>query len=47
MHKEIFSFRRPESGRYKDKEWEELVQPVIDKWGGFVAGFMREPLPAA
>ncbi|EMD34427.1 hypothetical protein CERSUDRAFT_117298 [Gelatoporia subvermispora B] len=47
MHKEIFSFPRPESGRYKDQVWELIVQPVIDKWGGFVAGYMQEPLPTA
>jgi hypothetical protein len=35
-HKEIFSFKRVESGPYKDKEWELIVEPVIRKWGKFV-----------
>lgn len=36
MHKEIFSFKRVKSGRYVNKEWELIVQPVIQKWGDFV-----------
>lgn len=35
LHKEIFEFRRLK-GRRKGKEWEVIVQPVIDKWGRFV-----------
>lgn len=40
MHKEIFSFRRPERGRYKGREWELLVKPVIEKWGAFVKAYV-------
>ncbi|OCH89104.1 hypothetical protein OBBRIDRAFT_713073, partial [Obba rivulosa] len=40
IHKEIFSFPRPENSPYKDVEWEKIVQPVIDKWGGFVAAYL-------
>ncbi|KAI0747627.1 hypothetical protein C8Q80DRAFT_1167804 [Daedaleopsis nitida] len=39
VHKEIFSFPRAK-GRYKGKEWEEIVKPVIEKWGGFVAAYV-------
>ncbi|KAL4065266.1 hypothetical protein J3A83DRAFT_4100116 [Scleroderma citrinum] len=35
-HVEIFSFRRPENGRYKGREWDLIVKPVIEKWGKFV-----------
>lgn len=33
---EIFSFLRPENEKYKGKEWELIVKPVIEKWGRFV-----------
>ncbi|KAG9010504.1 hypothetical protein FRB94_010270 [Tulasnella sp. JGI-2019a] len=36
VHKEIFTFQRPTEGRLKDHEWERIVHPVIEKWGGFV-----------
>jgi hypothetical protein len=39
-HQEIFSFERVIEGRYKGKEWEEIVKPVIEKWGGFVEGYL-------
>ncbi|RDX52714.1 hypothetical protein OH76DRAFT_1344772 [Lentinus brumalis] len=39
VHQEIFSFRRAD-GRYKGKEWEEIVKPVIEKWGGFVEAYV-------
>ena len=39
VHKEIFSFPRA-NGRYKGKEWEEIVKPVIEKWGGFVEAYV-------
>ncbi|KJA27559.1 hypothetical protein HYPSUDRAFT_35477 [Hypholoma sublateritium FD-334 SS-4] len=35
-HKEIFEFKRWQKGKYEGKEWEELVQPVIQRWGKFV-----------
>jgi hypothetical protein len=39
MHREIFAFPRPEKGRYKGREWELLVKPVIEKWGKFVSEY--------
>jgi len=27
-------------GRYKGKEWEEIVKPVVEKWGGFVEAYL-------
>jgi len=35
-HKEIFTFRRVKKGKFKGKEWESVVQPTIQKWGGYV-----------
>jgi hypothetical protein len=35
-HKEIFAFRRPDTGKYKGREWDLIVKPVIEKWGRFV-----------
>ncbi|KAH8117614.1 hypothetical protein DFH11DRAFT_1576139 [Phellopilus nigrolimitatus] len=40
VHKEIFSFTRPVKGKYKGEEWELIVKPVIEKWGGFVNAFV-------
>jgi hypothetical protein len=39
-HQEIFSFERVMEGRYKGKEWEKIVKPVVEKWGGFVEGYL-------
>jgi hypothetical protein len=39
-HKEIFYFARVQEGKYVGKEWEKIVQPVIEKWGAFVEGFV-------
>ena len=39
VHKEIFSFPRGR-GRYKGKECEKIVKPVIEKWGGFVQAYV-------
>ncbi|KAG8946455.1 hypothetical protein FRC04_011631 [Tulasnella sp. 424] len=36
VHKEIFTFIRPTSGPYKNKEWERIVQPVMERWGTFI-----------
>ncbi|KIJ44199.1 hypothetical protein M422DRAFT_168651, partial [Sphaerobolus stellatus SS14] len=36
IHKEIFTFKRVKKGKYKNAEWERIVQPVIAKWGRFV-----------
>ncbi|KAH7908590.1 hypothetical protein BJ138DRAFT_1157352 [Hygrophoropsis aurantiaca] len=38
-HREIFSFRRAEKGRFKGREWDLIVRPVIEKWGKFVADY--------
>ncbi|KAH9180247.1 hypothetical protein EDB89DRAFT_2110420 [Lactarius sanguifluus] len=40
MHKEIFTFEKAAKGRYKGKEWESIVKPVIEKWGGFVEAYL-------
>ncbi|KAG1748918.1 uncharacterized protein EDB91DRAFT_1111390 [Suillus paluster] len=37
IHREIFAFPRPTKGRYKGREWDLLVKPVIEKWGKFVS----------
>ncbi|KNZ74768.1 hypothetical protein J132_06242 [Termitomyces sp. J132] len=34
-HKEIFEFERL-TGRLKGQEWEEVIRPVIQRWGKFV-----------
>ncbi|KAG8858518.1 hypothetical protein FRB96_005190 [Tulasnella sp. 330] len=39
VHKEIFTFTRPTEGRLKGHEWEKIVHPVIEKWGGFVDNY--------
>ncbi|KAI6007840.1 hypothetical protein EDC04DRAFT_2781012 [Pisolithus marmoratus] len=36
VHREIFSFRRPDAGQYEGREWDLIVKPVIEKWGRFV-----------
>lgn len=36
MHKEIFEFRKWERGKLKGKEWEQIVKPVVERWGRFV-----------
>jgi len=36
MHKEIFSFTRVPNGPLKGREWDDIVQPVIERWGRFV-----------
>ncbi|KIJ63261.1 hypothetical protein HYDPIDRAFT_92638 [Hydnomerulius pinastri MD-312] len=36
VHREIFTFPCPEKGRYKGREWDLIVKPVIEKWGKFV-----------
>lgn len=40
MHKEIFSFTRIPKGKLKGREWDGVVQPVIERWGKFVEDFM-------
>ncbi|KAI6137233.1 hypothetical protein F5141DRAFT_1079858 [Pisolithus sp. B1] len=36
VHQEIFSFRRSNGGKYKGREWDGIVKPVIEKWGRFI-----------
>jgi hypothetical protein len=36
MHKEIFEFPRWKRGGNQGKEWENLVKPVVERWGKFV-----------
>ena len=36
IHKEIFEFRRWKQGKNKGKEWDNLVKPVVERWGKFV-----------
>lgn len=36
VHKEIFEFQRWQRGGNQGKEWENLVRPVIERWGMFV-----------
>ena len=33
VHREIFTLARVEEGRYKGKEWNDIVKPIIEKWG--------------
>jgi len=40
LHKEIFTFTRVESGKLKNKEWDMIVHPVIEKWGKFVEQYL-------
>jgi len=43
-HREIFPFRRVEGGDHFGREWEDIVAPVIRKWGRFlVKHFAEEP----
>jgi len=35
-HKEIFEFQRWTSGPNRTKEWENIVKPVVERWGKFV-----------
>jgi hypothetical protein len=41
-HQEIFSFRRVQEGDYFGREWEDIVEPVIRKWGVFLANYFAE-----
>lgn len=36
MHKEIFTFTKVQKGKLKGREWDKVVQPVIERWGKFV-----------
>jgi hypothetical protein len=40
VHKEIFTLERATSGKVKGREWESVVQPIIEKWGGFVTAYV-------
>ncbi|KAF9792246.1 hypothetical protein BJ322DRAFT_1097464 [Thelephora terrestris] len=43
-HKEIFTFKKVRKGKFKGQEWESIVQPVIQKWGGYVAKYPQRPV---
>ncbi|KAG9318193.1 hypothetical protein JVU11DRAFT_272 [Chiua virens] len=36
VHKEIFTFRRPQGREYDGRDWNLIVKPVIKRWGRFV-----------
>lgn len=36
MHKEIFEFKRWKHGKHRGKEWDDVVKPVVERWGKFV-----------
>lgn len=40
IHKEIFELTKIKRGRYKGKEWESVVKPVIERWGFFVETYV-------
>ncbi|ELU43908.1 t5orf172 domain-containing protein [Rhizoctonia solani AG-1 IA] len=40
VHKEIFTLGRVTSGKMKGREWEDVVQPIIEKWGKFVTEYV-------
>ncbi|CAE6427510.1 unnamed protein product [Rhizoctonia solani] len=40
VHKEIFTLERVTSGKMKGREWECVVQPIIEKWGKFVTEYV-------
>jgi hypothetical protein len=44
-HKEIFTFKKVKKGKYKGKEWESIVQPIIKKWGKYVGKYPQKPSP--
>ncbi|KAF9650836.1 hypothetical protein BDM02DRAFT_3184993 [Thelephora ganbajun] len=43
-HKEIFTFKKVEKGKLQGKEWESIVQPVIQKWGEYVNKYPQRQL---
>ncbi|KAG8970852.1 hypothetical protein FRC03_000069 [Tulasnella sp. 419] len=40
VHKEIFTFKRFNDSELKNREWENVVHPVIERWGEFVERYM-------
>lgn len=40
VHKEIFTLERVTSGKLKGREWEDVVQPIVEKWGKFVTEYV-------
>lgn len=44
-HKEIFTFKKVKKGKLKGKEWESIVQPIIQKWGGYVGKYPQRRSP--
>ncbi|KAG2120024.1 hypothetical protein DEU56DRAFT_904790 [Suillus clintonianus] len=41
-HKEIFSFTRVKEGEFFEREWEDIVKPVIRRWGLFLSDFFAQ-----
>ncbi|KAG2041396.1 hypothetical protein BDR03DRAFT_979376 [Suillus americanus] len=42
IHREIFAFTRVEEGEFCGREWEDIVKPVIRKWGLFLLEYYAE-----
>lgn len=38
-HKEIFTFKKVKKGKLKGKEWESIVQPIVQRWGEYVGKY--------
>ncbi|KAG2157614.1 uncharacterized protein EDB93DRAFT_1304018 [Suillus bovinus] len=41
-HKEVFSFTRVTEGEFFEREWEDIVKPVIRKWGLFLKTYFAQ-----
>ncbi|KAG2114799.1 uncharacterized protein F5147DRAFT_822334 [Suillus discolor] len=41
-HKEVFSFTRVKEGEFFGREWEDIVKPVIRKWGLFLKTYFAQ-----
>ncbi|KAG2048780.1 hypothetical protein BDR06DRAFT_749473 [Suillus hirtellus] len=41
-HKEVFSFTRVKEGEFFGREWEDIVKPVIRKWGLFLMTYFAQ-----
>jgi hypothetical protein len=45
QHKEIFRFRRTPDAPYAGKEWDMIVDPIIKRWGKFLAQYLALDQP--
>ncbi|KAG1790892.1 uncharacterized protein HD556DRAFT_1241402, partial [Suillus plorans] len=41
-HREVFSFTRVKEGEFFGREWEDIVKPVIRKWGLFLKTYFAQ-----